>query len=87
MTDSNIDALSRRFNHAAGDLAEALIAECEARDPELMAKVAQALAHGERLLLALEFNPAEPAIRLATLDDYQRVKQVMSVPAKQTPAH
>lgn len=76
-----IDALSRRFADAAADLSNALVEQLNHEDPALTAKVAQALDHGERLVLSIEFDQARPMIRLATLDDYGTRKEVMHVAA------
>lgn len=77
-----MDKLTKTFVDAAHALADAMVAELGAKDPALAAKVAHALQHGERLTLGLEFALEESAIRLGTLDDYQRVKSIMSIPGK-----
>ncbi|MCD7097179.1 hypothetical protein [Stenotrophomonas sp. MMGLT7] len=79
-TTERIDRVARAFNAAAADLAEAMLAELQAADPVLAAKVAQALEQGERMLVAWEINPAAPAIWWSTIDDYQHLKRIMTLP-------
>lgn len=78
-----IDRAARAYNEAAAALASALIAQVRRQDPELVAKVDVALAHGERLLVAWECHPAEPAIWMAAIDDYQQMRRIVTIPAKQ----
>jgi hypothetical protein len=75
----NFDDISARFADAAVDLSDALVQRLEGEDPNLTAKVAQALQRGERLVLSMEFDQVAPVIRLATLDDYGTRKEVMHV--------
>lgn len=77
-----IDRAARAYNEAAAALATALLAQVQAQDPRLVAKVEQGLAKGERLLLACEINPLAPAIWMASIDDYQQLKRIVTIPAK-----
>lgn len=79
MTD--IETLTRTFSHAASDLGVALTDRLKNEDPVMHAKVEQAVASGERLVISLEFSDT-PAIKLQTLDDYERAKLVMTVHAR-----
>lgn len=89
MTDqaTTIDQLARAFADAAAALGDAMVGRIGAQDPELAAKVAQAMGHGERLALCMEFAVSETAIRLVTIDDYQHVKRIAEVPAKRSRPH
>ena len=75
------DTLARAFVDAAANLGTALGNQLAAQDPEMAAKVAAVLTQGERLVLSMEFDPAAPAIRLATVDDYGTRREVMHIPA------
>lgn len=77
-----IDRAARDYNEAAAALATALVAQVQAQDAGLLAKVEQALAKGERLLLACEMSPLAPAIWLASIDDYQQMKRIVTIPTK-----
>ncbi len=82
-TNDRIDRAARAFNAAAAELAQAMLAKLDTEQPELALQVAAALGNGERLLLALEMHPAMPAIWWATIDDYQQMKRIMTIPAGQ----
>lgn len=82
-TNDRIDRAARAFNAAAAELAQAMLAKLETEQPELATQVAAALGNGERLLLALEMHPAMPAIWWSTIDDYQQMKRIMTIPAGQ----
>lgn len=82
-----IDTLSRAFVAASAALGEALLAQLAASSPELAAKVAQAVSQGERVVLAFEVDDRAPAIRLMTVDDYQRVKRVLSIEGGRATTH
>lgn len=88
MTGSrNLNDLSRAFAESAGELARALVDRLEAEDPELAEKVAQALAGGERLQLALEVAQGGAAIRLQAIDRGQMAKHILSIPAREARFH
>jgi len=80
-TNDRIDRAARAFNAAASELADALLAKLAEDAPEATAKVAAALESGERMVLALEINPAAPCIWWSTIDDYQQMKRIMTIPA------
>jgi len=79
--DTDIETAARAFNAAASTLAEAMLSKLQTTDPELTAKVANVLERGERMVLALEINPAAPCIWWSTIDDYQQMKRIMTIPA------
>lgn len=87
MTDHKIDAAARAFVEAATTLADALLEKLQAEAPDIAAKAAQALQHGERMQLALEFDPQEPRIVWATVDDYDRPKRLMTIPGRMPRSH
>lgn len=74
-----IETLANAFVSAGAALGEAMSGELERKDPTLAAKVAQALQFGERLQLSIEFDPVNPLVRLATLDQAGNVKRVAQV--------
>ena len=76
-----IDNLARAFVSASAALGDALLAQLAQSDPELAAKVAHAVESGERIVIGFEFAGDESAVRLMTIDDYQRVKRVMAINA------
>lgn len=78
--DTEIETAARAFNEAATALADAMLAKLQTTDPELTAKVAHVLARGERMVLALEINPEAPAIWWATINDYQQLRRIMTIP-------
>lgn len=80
-TNDRIDRAARAFNAAGSELSLALLEKLQTADPELTAKVAQALEKGERLVIALEIDPQRPSIWWASIDDYQQMKRVMTIPA------
>src|SRR5690606_34581983 len=49
---ARIDRAARAFNEAASELALAMLGKLEKDEPELAAKVAQALERGERMVVA-----------------------------------
>lgn len=79
---SDIETLARRFADAGSELGLALVAQLEQSDPELTAKVAQALESGERLAVTLELALDDSCIRLESLDDYEGRKRIMTIAAK-----
>lgn len=79
--DDRIDHAARAFNAAASELADALLAKLAQDAPDTTAHVAAALEKGERMVMALEINPAAPCIWWATIDDYQQMKRIMTIPA------
>jgi len=89
MTDRNerIDRAARAFVEAAATLAEELLGKLGEESPGRTADVAAALDAGERMMLYLEFHPEEPAIRWSTIDDYQHMKRIMTIPAAMPSRH
>ena len=79
---TRIDRAARAYNEAAAALATELLAQVEAQDPQLAAKVNQAMTQGERVLLVWEMSPLTPAIWMASIDDYQHLKRIVTIPAK-----
>ena len=79
---TRIDRAARAYNEAAAALATELLAQVQVQDPQLAAKLDQAMAQGERVLLAWEMNPLSPAIWMASIDDYQQLKRIVTIPAK-----
>jgi hypothetical protein len=78
-----LDRAARAFNDAAAALALELAQHVNDREPELLAKVEAALlAHGHRLVVAWESHPESPAIWMATVDDYERMRRIVTVPAQ-----
>ncbi|HXI15012.1 MAG TPA: hypothetical protein VNM48_01480 [Chloroflexota bacterium] len=76
---SDTESLAKRFVAAGSELGAALATQLQAQDPEMAEKLALAMQHGERMMLAIEFDMTEPTIRLVTIDDYQQVKRVMHI--------
>lgn len=76
---SDVQTLTRAFFEAGAALGETLARNLAGTHPELAAQVETALAHGERLVLAVEFDPHDPMVRLTTLDDYGNTKRLMEV--------
>jgi hypothetical protein len=76
---SDIESLARVFFDAGATLGEALARSLAETHPELTAQVERALAHGERLVLSVEFDSSDPLVRLQTLDDYGNAKRLMEV--------
>ncbi len=79
--NTNFEALAKAFVDAGAALGVALVEHLTVRDPDMAAKVAAAVANGERMQLSVEFDPIAPGVRLCTLDDYGNSKRVMHVPA------
>ncbi|KAF1704035.1 hypothetical protein [Pseudoxanthomonas suwonensis] len=77
---ARIDRAARAFNEAASELALAMLGKLEKDEPELAAKVAQALERGERMVVALEMDPARPSIWWASVDDYEKFRRIMTIP-------
>ncbi len=69
---------AKAFTKTGAVLADALLADVQARDPELAAKVAQVIASGEHLVVSLTFTPA-PLIELATKDFTGSLKHIGSI--------
>ncbi|MEN5394261.1 hypothetical protein [Stenotrophomonas sp. TWI377] len=79
-TDQKIASTAQAFNAAAAELADAMLAKLQQQDPVIAAKVAQVLQSGERMVLSWEMNPAAPSIWWATIDEYQQMKRIMTIP-------
>jgi hypothetical protein len=73
------ETTTKGFADAGFALGKDLLDQVERENPVLYAKVAQAIAVGERLNIALEFGKGVAAIRMFTVDDYQVTKQVVSI--------
>jgi len=76
-----IDTMTRTFAAAGVDLGEAMLAQLAQTSQGLHAKVVEAVQQGSRLVVGLEFEGGSCTVRLLTIDDYQRVKRVMSIGA------
>lgn len=66
------------FTKAALRMADEMIVNIHGQDPELAAKVAEALDRGEHLVISLTLNPA-PLIELATKDYTGSLKRCGSI--------
>ncbi|MGY0634391.1 hypothetical protein [Luteimonas sp. A478] len=87
MSDQKIDAAAQAYVEAATTLADALLEKLQAEAPDIAAKAAQALQHGERMQLALEFDPESPRIVWQVLDDYEKPKRLMTIPGRMPRGH
>lgn len=85
--DTEIDRAARVFTDASVALADALLAKLQADAPDIAAKAAQSLQHGERMQLLLEFHPDAPSIVWQVLDDYERPKRLMTIPGLMPSRH
>ncbi len=85
--EKRIDAAARAFNEAASELAEAMLARLATDTTGMAAKVQQALSQGERMLIALEMHPETPAIWWSTIDDYQHMRRIMTIPGAMPSRH
>ncbi|MCL1552827.1 hypothetical protein [Xanthomonas nasturtii] len=80
--NDRIDRAARAFNVAASELAEAMAERLRTEAPQIEQQLVTALEKGERMLLALEMSPAAPSIWWSTIDDYQQMKRIMTIPSK-----
>lgn len=87
MTDHKIDTAARAFAEAAHALAELLLVKLETEAPELKAKAEQALGFGERMQLLLEIDPTNPRIVWQVLNDYEKPRALMTLPARMPRSH
>lgn len=85
--EARIDRAARAFVDAAAALGEALLAKLQAEAPDIAAKAAQALQSGERMQLAMQFDPVNPLIVWQFLDDYERPKPLMTLPGQMPSRH
>lgn len=79
---NDIDLLARKFHVSARDLAGALVQYLDQTDKPLAAKVVHALDGGSRVLLALEFSPADPRISLFLMDENQQSQPILYLPGQ-----
>lgn len=87
MSEQKIDAAARVYAEAATALADLLLAKLQAEAPDIAAKAEQALGHGERMQLVLEFDPGAPRIVWQVLNDYEKPRALMTLPARMPKAH
>ncbi|MFS8375055.1 hypothetical protein JH314_12865 [Xanthomonas campestris] len=80
--NDRIDRAARAFNVAASELAEAMAERLRTEAPQIEQQLVASLERGERMLLALEMSPAAPSIWWSTIDDYQQMKRIMTIPSK-----
>lgn len=78
--ESRIDEATRDYVKAAERLAQALLEKLAVEDPAIAGQVARALEVGERLVLAMEFSPAAPCVWWSSINDYQQMRRIMTVP-------
>ncbi|MBN8224831.1 MAG: hypothetical protein J0L89_08450 [Xanthomonadales bacterium] len=78
--NARIDTATREYVRAAEELAQALLEKLGAQAPALAGEVARALGSGERLVLAMEFSPTAPCVWWSSIDDYQTMRRIMTVP-------
>lgn len=76
-------ALIAKAMEAAGELMQDMTAEVCATDAEAGRALTQGLTAGARPVLVLEFSETHPKIRLCLADDYESLRQVMTIEAKQ----
>lgn len=84
---SKIDTAARAFVEAATSLADALLEKLQAEAPDIAAKAAQCLLAGERMQLLIEFHPERPSIAWVMVDDYERHKRLITIPATMPVKH
>lgn len=72
------EQLARAFVAAGTELGKGLAESLATMDPALAEKVADAVKHGERLQLSIDFGP-ETTVRLCTVDDDGSLKRVMRI--------
>ena len=72
---------ARAFVSAAGDLLKALVQDLTSKDPELAQGMCHALENGHRMVIAMECDPAGTRVGIYTVDDYQKLRRVISVDA------
>lgn len=87
MSEQKIDAAARAYVEAATALADLLLAKLQAEAPDIAAKAGQALGHGERMQLVLEFDPGAPRIIWQVLNDYEKPRALMTLPGRPPKAH
>ena len=82
-----IDAAARAYVEASITLADLLLVKLLAEAPDIAAKAEQALGHGERMQLVLELDPGAPRILWQVLNDYEKPRALMTLPARMPKAH
>lgn len=82
MTDRKIDGAARAYMDAGVALGDLLLAKLHAEAPDVVAKASQAMEHGERLQLVLEFHPERPRIVWQVVNDYEQPKALVTIPAR-----
>lgn len=71
--------LTRAFVTASQQLATAMMAQVQADDPELAAKVSHAVDNGETLVISCDFSDP-PAVELVSRSDYTTTRRIGSIP-------
>lgn len=71
--------LTRSFVTASQQLATAMMAQVQADDPELAAKVSQAVENGESLVISCDFSDP-PVVELVSRSDYVTTRRIGSIP-------
>lgn len=85
--DRKIDTAARSYVEAAVALADALLEKLQEEAPDIAAKAEQALQYGERMQLALEFDPENPRIVWQVLNDYEKPRRLMTIPGRMPRGH
>ena len=83
---SDIATLARAFTLAGTQLGEALAMQLAADSPDVAAKVALAVEHGETLAIEITFS-ADPCIRLSAVNDYNSRRKIMQISASAATEH
>lgn len=80
--DRDIESAAHAFAEAGRALGELMLTRLEADAPETAAKAQQAIQAGERMQIVLELDIGAPMIVWQVVDDYDRPKRLMSMPAR-----
>lgn len=71
--------LTHAFVAVSQQLATAMMAQVQADDPELAAKVAQAVNNGESLVISCDFSDP-PVVELVSRSGYTTTRRIGSIP-------
>lgn len=82
-----IDAAARAYVEASTTLADLLLVKLLAEAPDIAEKAEQALGHGEKMLLVLEFDPSAPRILWQVLNGYEKPRTLITLPARMPRSH